>query len=90
MAKAIRALCLASVCLLTLAGCGKQDDAGPIEAPPVSTEPGPGMRQDQGTNSQSGAQPQPVPRGPNPEDSPSNVRGYDEPKFQDPLDQQGG
>jgi len=77
-------LCLAGVLLLTLAGCGKREEGGRPDAPPVSTEPGPGMRQHGGD--QSGAQRQSVPQGPNTEESPTNLRGYEEPKYQDPFE----
>lgn len=72
------------------AGCGKSEEAGRPESPPVSAEPGPGMREGGGEQNRGGTPQQPVPRAPNAEDSPSNLRGYEEPKYQDPLEEEGG
>jgi len=72
------------------AGCGKSEEAGRAESPPVSTEPGPGMRDGGGEQNRGGAPQQPVPRAPNAEEPPSNLRGYEEPKYQDPLREEGG
>lgn len=71
-------------------GCGKSEEAGRPEPPPVSTEPGPGMRENAGEQSPGGGPQQRVPQAPNTDDSPSNLRGYQEPKYQDPLEEDGG
>lgn len=88
--KEVSALLLVGVFVVIGAGCAREEGQGRPEPPPVSTEPGPGMRRSENAGQKQGATPPPVPRGSSPEESPSNLRGYEEPKYQDPLQEDGG